>query len=335
MSNYLDAWRAAGPSGYGGRSASLPAPLDARDGGDLVGEIGSHPLAFIELASLLRPTSAGLEGAIELEPGARVGGEIRGRLRLRARRPIEGRRATLTLRGYLLREQERSATRGSGEEKTTERWIEVSADELESIDLHETRLPATLAEGAELDLPLLLPAPRLGPPSAHAGPAAVVWVLAAHWDIALGGDERLAALVPVAQHRDLVTAGVIDLGANALLDLVAVDGASFALSPAPPLAAGSAFTVRVAWPKASGGRGARVELHADVAGLGSVVLDTVSAPTDQLAGGLEVRLSIPIDAPPVLDANGVRVRYRLRALVDRPLLPDLAVERGLAIVSPD
>jgi hypothetical protein len=335
MSRYLDLWRADGPSHHAGRSGSLPAPLDARDGDDLVGDIGSHPLAFLELSSLLRPATAGLEGTFSFEPGIRVGGEIRGRLHLRALRAIEGRHATLTLRGYLLHEQERSATRGSGEHRTTERWVEVVAEELETIDLHETRLPATLVQGQSLELPLLLPAPRLGPPSAHAGPAAVVWLLVAAWDIAMGGDERIATLVEVAQHRDLVTGGVLDLGASALLDHSAADGATFELRPAPPIAAGSEFGVRVAWPKASGGRGARVELHADIGTLGSVRLAQVEAKTSDLAGGLEARFALPADAPPVFDAKGVRVRYRLRALVDRPLLPDLAVERGLAVVSPD
>jgi hypothetical protein len=335
VSGFLEPWRAAGASGYTGRSASLPAPLDARNGGELVGHDGSHPLAFIELASLLRPSTDGLEGSIEIEPGARVGGEIRGRLRLRALRPIEGRRATLTLRGYLLREQRRSVTHRTGDHETSESWVEIDAHELETIELLETPLPATLAMDQRLELSFLAPAPRLGPPSAHAGMAAVVWVLAAHWDIAMGGDERIATLVPVAQHRDLVTAGVIDLGPTGLLDTVAIDGASFELSPAPPTAAGSEFTARVAWPKASGGRGARVELHADVVGFGSVRLAAVEAKTAELASGLEVRLRIPDDAPPVFDAGNIRLRYRLRALVDRPFLPDLAVERGIAVVSPD
>lgn len=335
MSDYLDLWRVDGPSPEHGKSGSLPAPLDARNGNDLAGSQGSHPLAFIDLPTLLRSTTDGLAGEITLEPDSRVGGEIRGRLQLRALRAIEGRAASLTLRGYLLRERERSETRGTGKHQTTNQWVEVEAEELETLPLLETALPASLEAGQELDLPILAPAPRLGPPSAHAGPAAVVWLLIASWDIAMSGDERIAAIVDVAQHRDLVTAGVIDLGGSALLDTSSVDGASFHLRPAPPVAAGSTLGVHVVWPKASGGRGARVELHADIGRLGSIRIAAVEAPTAQLAAGLEVALPIPADAPPVLDAQGVQVRYRLRALVDRPLLPDLAVERGIAIISPE
>jgi hypothetical protein len=332
MSGFLDAYRGSDGPQHHWRSASLPAPLDARNGRELTGAEGSHPLAFIDPSTLLHPTTEGLEGTFIPDADAHVGGEIRGRLQLRALRAIDGRRAALVLRGYLLRERERSVTQGSGEHRTTERWVEVEAEELETIELLDTPLPATLAAGATLNLPILAPAPRLGPPSLHAGPVAVVWLLVAAWDIALGGDERFAALIPVAQHRDLVTAGVLDLGGSALLDVSISDGASFALRPAPPIVAGSDLRVAVAWSQASGGRGARVELHADLAGYDSVRFASVEAPTEALASGLEVVLPIPADAPAVFDARGITLRYRLRALVDRPLLPDLAVERGVAIL---
>ena len=335
MSGYLDLWRTQGLVPEGGRSATLPAPLDARNGNDLAGAQGSHPLAFIDLETLLHPATDGLSGEIVVEPGVQVGGEIKAQLRLRALRSIDGRAASLALRGYLLREQARSATRGSGDHQTTERWVEVVAEELETIPLTEMTLPVKMNEGEEFRCTILAPAPRLGPPSAHAGPAAVVWLLVASWDIAMGGDQRIAAIVPVAQHRDLVTAGMIEFTDEALLDFSSENGASFTLHPAPPISAGATLTVQVLWPKASGGRSARVELHADISGLGNICVASVKTTAAELATGMTAELPIPADAPPVLDALGVRVRYRLRALVDRAFLPDLALERGVAIVSPE
>jgi len=40
----------------------------------------------------------------------------------------------------------------------------------------------------------------------------------------------------------------------------------------------------------------------------------------------------PADAPPTVLAEKVGVSYRLRALVDRPMRSDLAVERAIAIL---
>jgi hypothetical protein len=333
--SYLDLWRTGGQQPYGRRSGDLPAPLDALDGSLLVGESGSHPLAFLTPEMLVRPTTDGLTGGFEVEGRGRVGEGVAARLHIKATRSIEGRSARLSLRGFLLREVERSATRGSGKRTRTERWVEVVAEELETITLAEPALPLALAEGETLDLPISAPAPRLGPPSAHLGAAAVLWLLEAAWDIPMRGDERAATLVTVEQHPDLVRSGALNLGPSALFDEYSTGEATFALEPAPPLLVGSTFTVRVAHPKAEGGRGARVEIHADLDGYGSVCLDSVEAPTAALAAGLEARLTIPADAPPVLDAKGISLRYRIRALVDRPLLPDLAVERGVAIVSAD
>ena len=91
-----------------------------------------------------------------------------------------------------------------------------------------------------LEIPFSIPAPRLGPPSAHAGSALVAWAVEAHWDIQMGSDERVAVLVPVAQHPDLLRAGVITLPPGAMFDSVADEGATLAVNPLPPLVAGSA-----------------------------------------------------------------------------------------------
>lgn len=282
---------------------------------------------------LVRPATDGLAGGFKVDGRGRVGEGVEARLRVTATRAIEGRSARLSLRGFLLREVERSATRGSGKHSHTEHWVEIVAEELETITLTEPALPFALAEGATLDLPISASAPRLGPPSAHLGAVAVLWLLEAAWDIPMRGDERVATLVTIEQHPDLIRSGALNLGPSALFDQYSTDGATFALEPAPPLLAGSTVAVRVAYPKAEGGRGARVEIHADLDGYGSVCLDSIEAPTAALAAGIEARLTIPADAPPVLDAKGISLRYRIRALVDRPLLPDLAVERGVAIVT--
>ena len=48
--------------------------------------------------------------------------------------------------------------------------------------------------------------------------------------------------------------------------------------------------------------------------------------------GITVRMPIPEDAPPTVSADRVGVNYRIRALVDRPMRSDLAVERAIAIL---
>lgn len=334
LPGYLERWRALGRHPKFGKTGSLPAPLDARNGSDLTGQQGSHPLAFVELPTLLRPTTTKLAGGFTIEPGSAVGGEIRGRLHLEALESIEARAARISVKGYLLREQDRSSSSGSGDLEQTEHWVEIVAEALDELPLIETVLPLHLAAGASLDLAILAPAPRLGPPSAHVGAGAVVWLLVAEWDIPMGGDERIAAIVTIDQPRDLVISGVIDLGPSALLDHYSVAGATFTIDPAPPLHAGEAVAVHVAWPQASGGRGARIELHADVDGRGGVCLDTIVLPTSELSAGTSVRFTLPLDAPPVFQSSSLTVSYRIRALIDRPLLPDRAAERQVAVISP-
>ena len=49
-------------------------------------------------------------------------------------------------------------------------------------------------------------------------------------------------------------------------------------------------------------------------------------------GGLTVKIPVPLDAPPTLNDKGVAVNYIIRALVDRQLRSDLAVERSVAVM---
>ena len=194
-------------------------------------------------------------------------------------------------------------------------------------------MPATLSAGQALDLPFQVPAPRLGPPSAHAGTALVAWAVEARWDIEMGRDERVAALVVVHQHRDLLAAGVIDVGAGAMHDSWDDAGATLAVRPLPPLDAGTTMEVTITWPGAVSGRSARVELVADIDATRDlqVVCSSVELPVEALRGGARVSLTIPADAPPTCETDGLRVDYRLRAIVDRPWRPDASVERRIVV----
>jgi hypothetical protein len=62
------------------------------------------------------------------------------------------------------------------------------------------------------------------------------------------------------------------------------------------------------------------------------VLSSTPLNPDAFRSGTTVRLALPADAPPTLSAQGVSVSYRIRALVDRQLRSDLAIERAIAIM---
>lgn len=329
--SFLDAWRALGRQAHPSRSGELPAPLDARNGSELAGAEGSHILPFVDLDALLRPTTDAFTGGFEVEEGALVGGEIRARLRAKATKKISARGAAISVVGYLIREVQRSVTHKRGDSTYTERWVEVQATPLECRPLIEVPLPVELVPGDPIDLEILAPAPRLGPPSVHAGIAAVVWTLQASWDIPLAADQRIAAIVPVSQHPDLVRSGVMTLGPSALLADWGTDGASMSVRSALPHAPGSPLELQIRWPDASGGRGARVELYVDLSGGSSLRLASVEVATASLASGVSVAFEIPADAPPIFDAPGLSLRYRVRALIDRPFRPDSAIERNVAI----
>ena len=326
-----------------------PTPFDALDGERLAGPSGSHPLALIDPRTLISPTTPGLVGAIELAGPVRVGEGISGRLRVQATRDINARGAVLRLLGLRLSEQTRQTTvkRGTGIDLSsgqvsfgssssgsdeTVSWVEVHGTIFDTSPFTEPAIPAQLAAGQSIDLPFLLPAPQLGPPSAHAGSALIAWALEARWDIGMGSDERVAALVDVRQHPDLLRAGVLDLGAGAMSDSVADNGATIGVQPEPPFLAGSSVDVAIAWPGAPGGRSARIELTVDVKASVGLTVVPVSLPLD--LGALTstvVRLPIPVDAPATLITDGLAVGYRLRVIVDRKLRSDVSAERRIVI----
>ena len=89
------------------------------------------------------------------------------------------------------------------------------------------------------------------------------------------------------------------------------------------------------WPGAGSGRGGRLELQADVEapnGLGDLVLWSQVVDPSAFRGGATFKMQVPADAPPTLSDKGVSVNYKIRALVDRQLRSDLAVERNLAVM---
>jgi hypothetical protein len=362
---------AAGPSAT--PSGDAPGPFDGLDGHRLAGPSGSHPLASLTSADLLHPITGSLEGGIELTGSTRVGEGITGTLRVRATHAIKARAAGIRLVGVLIAEETRSGpsreadaanaaigaaaagaaaaaaaasmahmSPGSGSasepvsaapDTSTVSWVEVHGRIIEDLTFTEPVLPTLMAPGQVLEVPFSIPAPRLGPPSAHAGSAIVAWAVEAHWDIQLGADERVAVIVPVAQHPDLLRSGAVTLPAGAMFDSVDHEGASLAVAPLPPLSAGAPVTLSVAWPGAPGGRSARVELTTDVRSANGISVVSVSLPLDhESLAGTTVVVPLPADLPPTLVTDGLTVGHRLRVIVDRKMRSDVTAERPIVTI---
>lgn len=346
----------AGPSVTPGGAA--PTPFDALDGHRLAGPQGSHPLVGLTAADLLRATTDGLTGTIELMGPVRVGEGISGTIRVRAVRAIKARSAALRLVGVRVAEEVRTgrsreadaaaaldaanaalrAAGGAGTASTASRanetisWVEVHGSVVEESTFVDPALPTLLAPGQLVEASFTIPAPRLGPPSAHAGSALVAWAVEARWDIAMGGDERVAALVPVAQHPDLLRSGAVTLPAGALFDIVDDEGARLSVDPLPPFAAGSQVALGVAWPDAPGGRSVRAELTTDVTAPNAIGVTSVSVPVEGGLAGAQVVLTLPADLPPTLVTEGLTVGHRLRVIVDRPMRSDVSRERPIVVL---
>jgi hypothetical protein len=338
MDGFLAAVAASGTgAGWTIKSGSAPTPFDAVDGKRLAGPSGSHPLADVAIDELVRPSSDAFDGQIELTGTTRVGEGIAGRLSLVARRDIQARAAALRLVGCRLAEQNRSFEQrdSDGRVVRSEKWVEVDGRLFEELPFLEPRLPATLAAGERFEAEFHVPGPRLGPPSAHLGSSILAWALDARWDIPMRGDERVTTLVGVRPHPDYLRSGAARLAEGSLFDAWSVGDATIAVSPLPPIPAGSEIEVTVTWPSAGDGRGARLELQADISGpngISNLVLWTTTLEPGAFRGGVNVRIPVPADAPPTVSAEKVGVEYRIRALVDRKLRSDLAVERAVAVI---
>ena len=346
MSGFREAVLASGNSlsGWTGFSifgvsqhGSLPSPFDAPAANRLWGPQGSHPLAAIGLEELVQRSSSGIDGEITIKEPVKIGEALAGHLKLTARKNINARSAMFRLVGALLVERQGSrAERDSkGNVTKSEQWTEINGSLFDELPLTDTPLPAQLSAGQTFEADFNFPAPRLGPVTAHLGSATIVWALDAKWDVAMGGDEHVAALVSVKQNLDYLRSGAVRLDDGAMFDVYGSGDATISVKPLPPLSAGSEFEVTVNWPGAGAGRGGRLELQADVDAptkLGGVVL--FSQPVDPAAfkAGFTTKITIPADAPATLNDKGVAVHYRIRALVDRAFRSDLAVERFIAVL---
>ena len=318
-------------------SGSAPTPFDAVDGARLAGPNGSHPLAAVSSTELVTGSSNGLDGEITFKEPVRIGEAITGHLRITARKDINARAANVRLVGALIAEhhESRQERNSKGEVVSSEEWVQVSGSFIEELPFTEPILPTTLSAGQTFETDFNLPAPPLGPPSAHMGSAILCWALDARWDISMGTDEHVSALVDVKQNIDYLRSGAVRLDEGALFDSWSVAEGSIAVNPLPPTVCGTELDVTITWPGAGSGRGGRLELQADVKApnpLSGVVLFSQVVDPNTFRGGTTVRIPIPADAPATLDDKGVKVSYRIRAIVDRALRSDLALERALAVM---
>ncbi len=325
-----------GGSGYGytTHQGRCPEPFDAANGSRLAGYEGSHPLHGISADALLRPSHGPVEGSFVLDGPVRVGEGIEGSLRLVAREPISARKAVLRLVGLRLVEERRSETHDTGKNTShTENWVEANGRLFVEDAFLTPAIPSSLADGQVFETRFSVPAPRLGPPSAHLGEAIVAWALEARWDVAMGDDAFVAILVPVAQHPDLIRAGVGKQGGMAMLEIVTVNGATIEVTSRLPAAPGSTLGVRAAWPGAPGGP-ARIELHRRTNapnGTEDIVAVATMGSDALRSGNAEVALALPPGMAPSFDGADLEITYVVRVLVDRRFMPDAAIERPVAV----
>ena len=323
-------------AGFGSHAGSSPSPFDAVDRHRLAGPTGSHPLHGVSIDELVRPGSGEATADFVLDHPVRVGEGISGRVRVSAVGAIQGRSAHLRLVGLRLVENRRSRQDhdAKGRVTHTETWVEVSGQLFVEDAFPEPAIPASLAAGESFEASFAVPAPPLGPPTAHLGEAIVAWALEIRWDVPRARDTFVAVGVPVSQHPDLLRAGVGKQGGLSLMDSVSVDGATIDITSPLPAAIGSTIGVRVRWPDAPDGRDARIELHrrnnAPNAAEGIVASESVSSGS-LASGDATARLVVPEGSPPSFDGAGLEIAYVIRVLVDRRFMPDAAIERPVGI----
>ena len=319
-----------------GHKGSSPEPFDAVDGHRLAGPQGSHPLHSVTAEELVRPNDDAVTGEITLDGPAMVGTGITGSLRLAAVERINARGAALRLVGLRLDEQKRSRDNhdAKGHVTSSEHWVETAGKLFVEDAFPEPAIPPVLEPGESFEARFAVPAPPLGPPTAHLGESIVAWALEVRWDVPLGSDHFVAAYVPVAQHPDLLRAGVGKQGGTSLLAGVPVGDATIDVTSELPALAGTEIAVSVRWPSAPGGSKGRVELHRRTNAPNGEEGIVASEPIDPagLEGGLDVRLAVPPGSAPSFDGAGLEIDYIIRVLVDRRFMTDAAIERPVAIV---
>jgi hypothetical protein len=322
---------------FGGRTGSAPSPFDALNGPRLAGGEGSHPLHSVSAEELLRPTDGAVMGQIALDRPARVGDGITGRIRFVASEAISGRKAYLRLVGLRLDEVRRSEDHhnSKGEVTYTERWVETSGNLFSHDAFLEPPVPTTLQPGQTWESTFAIPAPPLGPPSAHLGESIIAWALEIRWDVPMGSDHFVAFFLQLAQHPDLLRAGVGKQGGMSLMVGVPVGDGTINVESPLPAPSGQEVLVKVSWPSAPQGQGARIELHRRTNapnGEEGIIASAAVAPADLTSGAAEARLSIPPGSAPSFDGAGLEITYVIRVLVDRRFRADAAIERPLGIV---
>lgn len=319
-----------------GYRGSAPAPFDAIDGPRLAGPEGSHPLHSVRSEELVTASTGAIDGDIVLDRPARVGDGIEGMITLRARERVDGRAAYLRLVGLRLDEARKSIEHRDKDGRVTssERWVEADGRLFVTDRFIEPAIPAVLEAGATWSARFAVPAPRLGPPTAHLGESLIAWALEVRWDIAQATDESVAVHVPIAQHAELLRAGVGRQGGTSLQDSVTVDDAVITVTSELPATPGGSLVVSTRWPSAPSGRGARVELHRYTNapnGETGIVASVVVASAGLIDGSALATLDVPAEAAPSFDGAGLQIEYVVRVLVDLPMRPDVAVERPVAI----
>jgi hypothetical protein len=316
-----------------GHSGSAPSPFDAINGGRLAGSASSHPLHEVRAGDLLNPGSGALSGSISVDGHARVGDPIRGTIDIVAQQPIRARGANLRLVGLRLVEEQRSTTHRTGNTTTTETWVEANGRLFDVSPFLEPAIPTTMAAGERFTAAFAIPGPALGPPSAHLGEAIVAWALEVRFDIPMGSDAFIATLVPVAQHPDLLAAGVGRQGGLSMLASVDAEGGTISIESALPARTGGALDIAARWASAPSGP-ARIELHRRSTapnGVNAIIASADTTGADLASGAARASLPIPSDAAPSFDGADLQLFYIVRVLVNRRFRPDAAIERLVAI----
>jgi hypothetical protein len=257
----------------------------------------------------------------------------RGPLQDTASSAFVSRKATLRLVGLRRTEDRRSETHKQGESTRTESWIEVHGKLFIADPFLEPAIPTTLAAGERFEASFAIPGPALGPPTAHLGEAIVAWALEVRFDIPMGSDAFLATAVPIAQHPDLLAAGVGRQGGMSMLASVDSDGGTISVESRLPARPGDNLVLAVRWPGAPAGP-ARMELHRRSNapnGVNAIIASSEGQGADLASGAARAELPIPADAAPSFDGADLQLTYIVRVLVNRRFRPDAAIERPVAV----
>ena len=325
-----------GLGGLTSHTGSAPSPFDAINGPRLAGAENSHPLHNVAPEELLRPSDGAIAGQITFGPEPiRVGDGITGKIQLQATKEIKARKAYLRLVGLRLDEVRESEDHrdSKGDVIWTERWVETSGNLFSHDSFMEPPIPTELAPGQNWESTFMIPAPQLGPPTAHLGESIIAWAIEVRWDIAMGSDHWLAAYLPLAQHPDLMRAGVGKQGGQSLMAGVPVGDATINVTTPLPATAGQEMVVTVVWPSAPVGQNGRIELHRRTNAPNGVegIIASVAVPSASLQSGAEAHITVPPGTAPSFDGAGLEIKYVIRVLVDRRFRTDLAIERPVGI----